>query len=184
MTEQEHQRIQALTNKIGDLFRAEGPLGESMPVISTALTEIVGKWLSTFEDGERMAESGAALLQHAFVIAGAETDRLGGSVSVKTAHREPCMVADRDHQISGSPETQAAVHAVLAKARSLGLYGALIMSPKCPGCGALHDFGLISNLKFGRGGTVSDLLMDFAFTASQQQGEEIPNSEIASSTPQ
>lgn len=178
MTEEEHARIEALVVNIGDLFRAEGKLGDSMPVISTALTEIVGRWLSTFEDGEAMAESGAALLQHAFIVAGAETDRLGGSVSVKTAHREPCMVADRDHQISGSPETREAVNAVLAKARALGLFGALILSPKCPGCGSLHDFGLISNLKFGKGGTVSDLLMDFAYTASQQAGEEIPNSEI------
>ena len=58
------------------------------------------------------------------------------------------------------------------------LYGALILSPKCPDCGQLHDFGLISNLKFGKGGTVADLLMDFAFTASQQAGEEISNADI------
>lgn len=178
MTEDEAARVEALVEKISDIFRAEGKLADSMPIISTALTEIVGLWLSTFEDGEAMAENAATLLQQAFIIAGAQSATIGGTVSVQTARRGACGVADRDHQIGGSDETRAAVNAVLAKARGLDLYGAVILSPKCPDCGQLHDFGLISNLKFGKGGTVSDLLMDFAMTASEQRGEEIPNSEI------
>lgn len=58
MTPDEAKRIDQLVQNVTRLFRAEGKLDDAMPIISTALTEIVAKWLSTFEEDqqERIAQ--------------------------------------------------------------------------------------------------------------------------------
>lgn len=78
---------------------------------------------------------------------------------------------DNDHPPRGAAddETFEAMRRVADYARSLELYGVLILSPVCPHCGAIHEFCVISDLKEGeevdiasRGGVVAKLLRDHA----------------------
>jgi hypothetical protein len=49
-------------------------------------------------------------------------------------------------------------------ARALGLHGVLILSPRCPSCGRLHTFELITDIDpdQANAGDVRELLLRFA----------------------
>jgi len=47
------ERIHKLVVAISDMFRAEGPLEQSMPIISTVMTELLGRWMSVWSEADR-----------------------------------------------------------------------------------------------------------------------------------
>lgn len=62
----ETERVKALVYKICVLFQQEGRMdGEAGPIVSTALTEIVARWLCSVEEADR-EEQAERLIKWAF----------------------------------------------------------------------------------------------------------------------
>ena len=175
---------EALSGHMKDLLKSE--VGDDRVVHSTVITELVCDWLERAEESElptlitTLTGTALTMLGHK-VKTVVET---GGKRTIMEGGGDDDMpmvtVADEEmgHSIADDEAIRAAVDLVLAKAKSLDLHGVVILSPVCKGCGALHDFAMLSDMGFGKdrkkGAHLASLLRHFAEVAEEDNSEELP----------
>ena len=122
-------------------------------VIGAALGNLTAKWVRSRGDRERSFSSIVKLIR--------------GLVWIdEEPVEEPVNVA-----AAQDPSESEALNQVLDRAHELGLHGLVLLSPKCPDCGQLHGFAMVSDLNTDE--SIARLLAQFSGYASTMEAEVI-----------
>lgn len=135
------------------------------------VTDVVASWLENYSDEDRpqrlsyLISGVLTALGHQVMTMVKEVGKIDDGEIAAAAH------VRHHHTTANNEAARASVDLVIQKARELKLHGVVIMAPVCDGCGGLHDFAMASDLDFGRGKGLSNLLRELAQVAAGDADE-------------